>query len=302
MTAVIHGCIYIVIYDYSRVSCLSYHYGYFFFWSRRYEHLHQRGIKLGYELGIIHFVRDACFWSGLALKILRYVVHKPSKILCHYFKTMFALKATRLASYFSHNRVHFLHTGQLLPANGTNQSSVIISQSECIYHNLSLEDWLYERWEPSTGQQVLLMWRNKPCIVIGKFQNQWKECNIGKLSSHRVQLGGKEYILKILVVNFGSLGEYIFSIARRKSGGGAVYHDLGNINMSFITHRDDYNRKKNLSFVCQVLKDRWPHLNLSINCRDDIIINDIYKVILTKIKSLTNSILTGIVPISHTSY
>ena len=67
-------------------------------------------------------------------------------------------------------------------------------------------------------------------------------------------------------------------IVRRKSGGGTVYHDLGNINLSFITHRERHQRKDNLKFICESLMARWPHLRLSVGPRDDILLDGKYKV------------------------
>ena len=55
------------------------------------------------------------------------------------------------------------------------------------------------------------------------------------------------------------------SIARRNSGGGAVYHDLGNLNLTFVTTKQKYNRRKNLELICDALKSVG--INSEINDR-----------------------------------
>lgn len=57
-----------------------------------------------------------------------------------------------------------------------------------------------------------------------------------------------------------------------------MYHDMGNINLSFITHRQDYNRQYNLNIITDKLNEVYPHLNLRCNMRDDIVQNGVYKV------------------------
>ena len=91
--------------------------------------------------------------------------------------------------------------------------TVFISQSSDIFSNLALEDWLYKNWS-FERRNVLLLWRNSPCVVIGRHQNPQVEANLSYLESAGVPL------------------------ARRGSGGGAVYHDHGNLNCTFFTSRD----------------------------------------------------------------
>lgn len=81
--------------------------------------------------------------------------------------------------------------------------------SNNIQENLALEQFLFN----FEGLKVptLILWRNDKTIVIGKHQNPWKECFLDRIEADGVIL------------------------ARRKSGGGAVYHDLGNLCFSFLT-------------------------------------------------------------------
>ncbi|TRY72172.1 hypothetical protein TCAL_08451 [Tigriopus californicus] len=98
---------------------------------------------------------------------------------------------------------------------------VFISQSSDIFTNLALEDWLY-RHHDFKRRHLLLLWRNDPCVVIGRHQNPWTESNVPYIRNSDVDL------------------------ARRNSGGGTVFHDMGNINCTFFTQRSEYHRKHNL--------------------------------------------------------
>jgi len=110
-----------------------------------------------------------------------------------------------------------------------------------------LEDWIYRNFD-FTRHQVLLLWRNDPCVVIGRHQNPWVEANLPALQENDIAL------------------------ARRNSGGGTVYHDRGNLNCTFFTTRDKYNRNRNLEVICRALKREWD-LNAQINSREDVTLN-----------------------------
>lgn len=120
----------------------------------------------------------------------------------------------------------------LLPSRG--RWRLIVSLSNSIIHNLCYEELLIKRLQkfnsdsttaakaqmpaPSAPRSLyantsfLFVYRNQPSVVIGVNQNPWLECDpIHTLS----RLG--------------------VTLARRLSGGGAVYHDLGNVNLSFIS-------------------------------------------------------------------
>lgn len=98
------------------------------------------------------------------------------------------------------------------PAGGGVRRLVYQSQSDDVFTNLALEDWMYRHWS-FDERRVLLLWRNAPCVVVGRHQNPWAEADLTYLSRHGIRL------------------------ARRHSGGGTVYHDLGNLNCTFFTTR-----------------------------------------------------------------
>lgn len=85
----------------------------------------------------------------------------------------------------------------------------IVSQQTNPYYNLALEQCLFECIDADSA--ILYLWQNDNTIVIGKNQDIYTECKV------------EEFL------NQNGL------IARRKSGGGAVYHDLGNLNFSIIS-------------------------------------------------------------------
>ncbi|MBP6732103.1 MAG: lipoate--protein ligase [Chitinophagales bacterium] len=82
------------------------------------------------------------------------------------------------------------------------------------YLNLALEEFLI-RQADCTERDLLLLYINEPCIVLGKNQSIYKE------------------------VNFDYLRNNTLKLCRRISGGGTVYQDLGNLSFCFITRFTD---------------------------------------------------------------
>jgi lipoyltransferase 1 len=132
------------------------------------------------------------------------------------------------------------------------KKSVFISQSTDIYTNLALEDWFYRNFDFSK-HHVLLLWKSDPCVVIGRHQNPWLECNIPAIVQSKIV------------------------VARRNSGGGTVYHDFGNLNLSFFTPRERYDRRYNLDIITRALFREWG-LKSIINKKQDIIVQGEFKV------------------------
>lgn len=132
------------------------------------------------------------------------------------------------------------------------KKSVFVSQSTDVFTNLAWEDWLYRNYDFS-HHHVLLLWRNDPCVVYGRHQNPWKECNVEAVEKRGITL------------------------VRRNSGGGTVYHDNSNLNLSFFTPRARYSRKYNLHIITRALYREWC-LESVVNERDDIVVEGNYKV------------------------
>lgn len=93
-------------------------------------------------------------------------------------------------------------------------------------YNLALEQYVFDRMPK--GESYLMLWQNRPAVIIGKYQNALEELHAGYVREHGIQ------------------------VTRRLSGGGAVYHDLGNINYTFIVD-GTLGSSMNLSKFCRPL-------------------------------------------------
>ncbi|KPI84272.1 putative lipoate-protein ligase-like lipoyl ligase putative lipoyltransferase [Leptomonas seymouri] len=110
-----------------------------------------------------------------------------------------------------------LHSSTALVAADTNSNS--------IYENLAAEEALIRGLSLEEHQCVLLYYVNRPCVVVGRNQNIFQEVSLRRATQDGVD------------------------VARRASGGGAVFHDLQNLCLSFLTHRSRYAPMKTIQLV-----------------------------------------------------
>ncbi|GJE84883.1 lipoyltransferase and lipoate-protein ligase [Phanerochaete sordida] len=120
--------------------------------------------------------------------------------------------------------------------------SIYVSKSTNPYFNLTFEDWLFRH--KAHKDPLLLIYRDDPCIVVGRNQNPWKEVNL-----HAAESAGIPWI-------------------RRRSGGGTVFHDLGNTNFSIHLPRSSFDRNETGQIVLKAV--RLLGVDAVLNDRNDI--------------------------------
>ncbi len=116
-------------------------------------------------------------------------------------------------------------------------------------YNLALEEYLYTK----TKDEYFFLWQNEPSIIVGR--NQYTPAEID------LPLVFKENI----------------HVVRRITGGGAVYHDLGNINFTFISNADEKAEKGKLDFhkYSKPIVDALNSMGIAaeINGRNDLVVD-----------------------------
>lgn len=124
----------------------------------------------------------------------------------------------------------------------------IINTSTDPYYNLALDEFAMRHID--TDEDFFFLWRNAPAVIIGKNQNTVEEINQDFIDKNGVK------------------------VARRVSGGGAVYHDLGNLNFTFIINVDDPGKVDYKKYV-QPIIDALASMGVTAEAsgRNDILID-----------------------------
>ncbi|KAM5431984.1 putative lipoate--protein ligase [Microsporum canis] len=150
-----------------------------------------------------------------------------------------------------------LSTFAALASRPQSKLQVYQSLSNDPFVNLSLENFLYEHSPPDS--KILFLYINRPCVVIGRNQNPWLETNLHLLkSSNRIVDSGRSSNDAALFV-------------RRRSGGGSVFHDEGNLNFCVICPKPTFHRDKHAELVVKALKNVGA-LGTKVNERHDIVL------------------------------
>lgn len=123
------------------------------------------------------------------------------------------------------------------------QIQLIIGNQYNPHLNLAVESSLLD--EGDADVVTMFLWRNQQTVVYGYNQNPFTECNVELLLSE----GG--------------------FAARRRTGGGAVYHDLGNLNFSFVANKKHYDVAKQMSVIQKALEIFG--LKTEVSGRNDIL-------------------------------
>lgn len=120
---------------------------------------------------------------------------------------------------------------------------ILFNQVDDPYLNLAMELYLVEHAE----QPTLYLWRNSRTVVIGQNQNPYSEVNVEALEAD----GGH--------------------VMRRRTGGGAVYHDVGNLNFSFIMPHALYDLRRQFAVIQRAVESFG--LRTELSGRNDILVD-----------------------------
>ncbi len=101
---------------------------------------------------------------------------------------------------------------------------IISSDTYDAYYNLALEEYILS-YLTEENRCILFLWQNDNAVIVGRNQNAKNECD------------------------FDAMKKYGTKLVRRSTGGGAVFHDLGNLNFSIICPKEMYEVKRSIEVV-----------------------------------------------------
>ncbi len=123
----------------------------------------------------------------------------------------------------------------------------IIRQETDPYFNIAAEEYVLKHF----SEDCFMLWRNEPCIIVGKHQNTLAEINIDYVKKKEIK------------------------VVRRLSGGGAVFHDLGNLNFTFVANAEAGSNMVDFHKFTKPILDVLKTLNINaeFSGRNDLVID-----------------------------
>ena len=114
------------------------------------------------------------------------------------------------------------------------------------FFNLAMEEYFLKNFD----EDIFILWRNESSVIVGKNQNTLSEINLDYIKENSIP------------------------VVRRQSGGGAVFHDLGNINFTFIANNNDNfsDFKRFTTPIIELLKTL--DINAEFSGRNDLLIDN----------------------------
>ncbi len=150
------------------------------------------------------------------------------------------------------------HTFQAIATNPAFKYQIFLSPNRDPFINLSIEHFLLQNSPPDST--ILFLYINRPCVVIGRNQNPWLETNLRMLRDTPA-LGLGTHLNATETV----------TLVRRRSGGGTVFHDYGNLNYCVICPAASFTRDKHAEMVTQAIRTLTPRAR--VNERHDIVLD-----------------------------
>ncbi|KAL9131928.1 MAG: hypothetical protein Q9175_006654 [Cornicularia normoerica] len=141
---------------------------------------------------------------------------------------------------------------------------IYVSRSLDPFLNLSIEHYLLQKSPPSST--ILFLYVNRPCVVIGRNQNPWLEVDLHSLREPRASGYTRQVDGEFCAPPWENV-----QLVRRRSGGGTVFHDEGNVNYCVICPTANFTRDKHAEMVTMAIRE--VNIRARVTERHDIVLD-----------------------------